>query len=143
MLRDQEWNDEHPQGVFGGCVQNYLQWLNQALYIPTWNNKLWTKLKCAFFTSFFPLSFVIFSFVLPFLFLILFFLGNWIWSRKSGFCLGQRKIFLDKIMANFLPHELTDKKEIWYSIIDLRKFLVHVLHIYKNLVFCDDYFHNS
>lgn len=34
MLRDQEGNDEHPQGVFGGRVQNDLQRLNQALYIP-------------------------------------------------------------------------------------------------------------
>lgn len=25
VLRDKEWNDEHPQGVFGGRVQNYLQ----------------------------------------------------------------------------------------------------------------------
>lgn len=43
-------------------------------------------------------------------------------------------------MANFLPHELTNEKEIRYSIIDARKFLLHVQYSYKNLMFCDDIF---
>lgn len=44
-------------------------------------------------------------------------------------------------MANFLPHELTNKKKNF--IIDARKLLVYVSHNYKNLVFGDNYFHNS
>lgn len=138
MLRDQEGNDEHPQGVFGGRVQNDLQRLNQALYIPTWNNKLWKNKKKV---PFFPSLFYLLGFVLQFLFLILFFLKKWISSKKSGFLSLLLKISPYKIMANFLPHELTDKK--FFFIIDARKLLVYVSHNYKNLVFGDYYFHNS
>lgn len=90
---------------------------------------------------FFPSLFYLLGFVLQFLFLILFFLKKWISSKKSGFLSLLLKIFPYKIMANFLPHELTDKN--FFFIIDARKLLVYVSHNYKNLVFGDNYFHNS